>query len=154
MRYIVFFILILALFASVACTATPDAVLDSLGEYSTKGFYTSGEFQDYTDYAKYTYEDIDISDNTYFEIITTESKAELDTHIEDFEKWIKAISESDPKNEVVENYDFDNSIISFDDYLYIYDDPDYIEAGFPLGYYNVYFLDTETLTLYFFHNNI
>jgi len=36
------------------------------------------------------------------------------------------------------------------DYVYIYDDPDYPY----LGNYNVYFFDTETMTLYYFHNNI
>ena len=32
-----------------------DSVLDSLPKYEKKEFYSSGGFQDFTDYAKYTY---------------------------------------------------------------------------------------------------
>ncbi len=71
-------------------------------------------------------------------------------HIEDFEDWIEAIKDSNPESEVVAGYDFDLSLISEADYVYIYDDPDYPE----LGNYDVYFFDMETMTLYYFHNNI
>ena len=33
-----------------------DPVLDSLPKYEKKEYYTSGGFQDFTDYAKYTYQ--------------------------------------------------------------------------------------------------
>ena len=35
--------------------SSEDSVLDSLPKYEKKEFYSSGGFQDFTDYAKYTY---------------------------------------------------------------------------------------------------
>ena len=35
---------------------TKDQVLDSLPKYEKKGIYSSGDFQDFTDYAKYFYQ--------------------------------------------------------------------------------------------------
>ncbi len=150
MKLTLLILLIISVLMTSACSAPTDAVLDSLGKYENRQYYSSGGFQDFTDYAKYTYEDIDISYNSYFEPITSDSKIELIAHIDDFEKWIEIIRESEPKNEVVIKYDFDPMVISDDDYLYIYDDPEYPE----FGNYDVYYFDTEALTLYYFHNNI
>lgn len=141
----------LVLFVSLAgCSIPKDDVLDSLGKYESKQFFTSGGFQDFTDYAKYCFDSVDFSDNSYFQILTESSRENLEAHIDDFEDWIQAISDTDADNEVVVNYDFDRSVISDTDYIYIYDDPDYPE----LGNYNVYFFDVETNILYYFHNNI
>lgn len=141
----------LVLFVSLAgCSIPKDDVLDSLGKYESKQFFTSGGFQDFTDYAKYCFDSVDFSDNSYFQILTESSRENLEAHIDDFEDWIQAISDTDADNEVVVNYDFDRSVISDADYIYIYDDPDYPE----LGNYNVYYFDVETNILYYFHNNI
>ena len=128
------------------CSVLTDEVLQSLGEYKSEQYFTSGGFQDFTDYAKYTYEDVDFSNNIYFSKVSSDSSENLITHIEDFEKWIEILEEN---NEVALAYDFDSSVISDNDYLYIYDDPYYPE----LGNYDVYFFDIETMTLYYFHNN-
>ena len=144
------FILVLSILLLSACSAPKDEVLASLGKYKSKEFFTSGGFQDYTDYAKYTYESLDISGNEYFNKVSFDSMDELINHIEDFEGWVQTIKESEPDNEVVLGYDFNSSVISEEDYLYIYDDPDYPE----LGSYKVYFFDVESMTLYYFHNNI
>ena len=85
-----------------------------------------------------------------FNKISSDSAEQLSSHIEDFEGWVQTIKETEPKNEVVLGYDFDSSAISEEDYLYIYDDPDCSE----LGCYDVYFFDIESMTLYYFHNNI
>ena len=141
----------LVLVVSLAgCSIPKDDVLDSLGKYESKQFFTSGGFQDFTDYAKYCFDSVDFSDNSYFQIITESSRENLEAHIDDFEDWIQAISDTDADNEVVVNYDFDRSVISDTDYIYIYDDPDYPE----FGNYNVYYFDVETNILYYFHNNI
>ena len=144
------FLLILLTLLLSACSAPKDEVLESLGEYKSKEYFTSGGFQDYTDYAKYTYEDVDFSENVFFNKISSNSLNDLTDHIEDFEKWVQIIKEAEPQNKVVLNYDFDVAVISDNDYLHIYDDPDCPE----LGNYDVYFFDTETMTLYYFHNNI
>ena len=143
------FVLVLVVFVVLmsGCSVPTDEVLESLGEYKSEQYFTSGGFQDYTDYAKYTYKDVDFSNNIYFSEISTESSENLITHIKDFEKWVELLEED---NEVALAYDFDSSVISNNDYLYIYDDPDYPE----LGYYDVYYFDNDTMTLYYFHNNI
>ena len=143
------FVLVLVVFVVFmgGCSAPTDEVLKSLGEYKSKQYFTSGGFQDYTDYAKYTYENVDFSNNIYFSEISAESSANLIAHIKDFEKWLELLDED---NEVALAYDFDSSVISDNDYLYIYDDPDYPE----LGNYDVYYFDNDAMTLYYFHNNI
>lgn len=141
----------LVLVVSLAgCSIPKDDVLDSLGKYESKQFFTSGGFQDFTDYAKYCFDSVDFSDNSYFQIITESSRENLEAHIDDFENWVQAVRDTDADNEVVVNYDFDRSVISDTDYIYIYDDPDYPE----FGNYNVYYFDVETNILYYFHNNI
>lgn len=141
----------LVLVVSLAgCSIPKDDVLDSLGKYESKQFFTSGGFQDFIDYAKYCFDSVDFSDNSYFQIITESSRENLEAHIDDFENWVQAVRDTDADNEVVVNYDFDRSVISDTDYIYIYDDPDYPE----FGNYNVYYFDVETNILYYFHNNI
>ena len=144
------FLLILLTLLLSGCSTHKDEVLESLGEYKSKEYFTGGGFQDYTDYAKYTYEDVDFSKNEFFNKISSNSLNDLTYHIEDFEKWVQTIKEADSQNEVVLNYDFNISLISDADYLYIYDDSDYPE----LGNYDVYFFDIESMTLFYFHNNI
>ena len=150
MKKVLVFILIFVILSLSACSVPTDKVLASLGEYKSKEYFSSGGFQDYTDYAKYTYEDVGLSENEYFNKISSDSLDALNNHIEDFEKWILTIKEGEPNNEVVLKYDFNSSIISEEDYVYIYDNPDYPE----LGCYDVYFFDIESMTLYYFHNNI
>lgn len=132
-----------------ACAVVTDKVLLSLGSYESKEYYTSGGFQDYTDYAKYTYKNINVDQNKYFKRIDDLNQWNLILHIENFEEWIDAIADTDPENEVVVAYDFDMSLISNTDYYYIDKEPD---SGYEN--YDVYLIDTETNTLYFFHNNI
>ncbi len=132
-----------------ACAVVTDKVLLSLGSYESKEYYTSGGFQDYTDYAKYTYKNINVEQNKYFKRIDDLNQWNLILHIENFEEWIEAIADTDPENEVVVAYDFDMSLISNADYYYIDKEPD---SGYEN--YDVYFIDIETNTLYFFHNNI
>ena len=143
-------VLLLANFVLCSCSLPKDDVLESLGKYTCKTYYTSGGFQDFTDYAIYTFDNVNFSDNKYFNRISFDSRKELERHIADFENWISIIQRTEPDNEVVTGYDFELSAVSSDDYLYIYDDPEYPE----LGNYNIYYFDIETMTLYYFHNNI
>ena len=148
---IFFTFLIIVSFSGCSVPSAPkDEVLASLGKYTSKQYYTDGGFQDYTDYAKYTFDSVDFSNNSYFTSLTEDSKADLTAHIDNFEGWIQTIQNTNPENEVVLQYDFDRSVISDADYLYIYDNPAYSE----FGCYTVYYFDTETNTLYYFHNNL
>ena len=132
-----------------------DPVKASLGEYENHQYLRSGGFEEYTDYAKYYYTSADVSENPYLKRIDEQDLAVIDRHLDDFEMWIDTIKESEPSNEVVLNYDFDRTMIDAEDYIYI----DSEERTWSDGYttlvnYNIYFFDTQTQTLYFFHSNI
>ena len=51
-------LLTLTLLLSLCGCSYQDPVLASLPDCKSKVFYTSGGFQDFTDYAKYTYESV------------------------------------------------------------------------------------------------
>ena len=139
-----------------SCIAPEDKVLNSLGECRSCEFYTCGGFQDYTDYAKYYYDPVDFTDNEYFSVIEQSDIDALNEHLDDFESWIETYREGDASREIVVNYDFDRSVIDHEDYLYIesekYDPWD--DGNMVFASYDVYFFDTQTNTLYYFHNNI
>ena len=138
-----------------SCIAPEDKVLNSLGEYKSKEFYTEGGFQDYTDYAKYYYDQVDFTDNEYFSIIEQSDIDVLNEHLDDFESCIEAHGYNDASSEIVVNYDFDRSLIDSEDYLYIDSEKHTWDDGYTsLVNYDVYFFDTQTNTLYYFHNNI
>ena len=148
-------VLILAISLS-ACTTPENKVLNSLGEYKSHEFYTEGAFQDYTDYAKYYYDSVNFTDNEYFSKIGQADIDVLNEHLDDFESWIETYRGGDATREIVVNYDFDRSVIDHKDYLYVesekYDPWD--DGNMVLANYDVYFFDTQTNTLYYFHNNI
>ena len=141
------------------CMVFEDKVLISLGEYKNSEFYTQGEFQDYTDYAKYYYDYVDFTENEYFNKIKESDLTQINEHLDDFESWIETYRGTDPSREIVVNYDFDRTIIDCEDYIYI-DSEKYattLDDGMTISdftKYNIYFYDTQTQILYYFHNNI
>ena len=147
-------VLILGIVLS-SCIAPENKVLNSLGEYKSHEFYTEGAFQDFTDYAKYYYDHVDFADNEYFCKIGQADIDVLNEHLDDFESWIKTYREGDASREIVVNYDFDRSLIDCEDYLYIESEKHTWDDGYTsLVNYDIYFFDTQTNTLYYFHNNI
>ena len=90
-----------------SCVVPEDKVTISLGGYEKKEFYTSGGFQDYTDYAKYYFSSANVTQNKYLHKIQETDFAVINKHLDDFEGWIETIKNSDPSSEVVVNYDFD-----------------------------------------------
>ena len=149
--------IILLLICILQSCTRQEKVLDSLGSYESEAFYTSGGIQDFTDYAKYQYKSVDLQNNKYFSVINDNDIKKLNQYIDNFQSWVTAIENSDPTNELVMNYDFDCSAIDTSDYYYIYD-----KMGKPIGEsvyeqfdcYDVYFFDSQTNILYYFHNNI
>ena len=132
-----------------------ELVIASLPDYESKEFYTIEGFQDYTDYAKYIYDNITIQDlesSEYFTITTADDVENIILFIEDFEGWVEACG-----GELKENYDFDKSIVSEGDFFYIE-----TKEGEPIGQrtyrkfenYDVYYFDVDAQILYYFHNNI
>lgn len=134
-----------------------EEVFLSLGEYEVVEYCSYGVFQDFTDYGKYTYENPDLENNEYFGQMTEEDVKELNEYIDNYEEWVDAITEEitgDMDREFAETYDFNRNIISTDDYCYIYDSVDYDDFYEKFDSYDLYFYDTETEILYYFHNNI
>lgn len=131
------------------------SVISSLPDYESREFYTSGGFQDYTDYAKYFYDSItaqDLESSEHFTVTTDEDVEEILLHIDDFERAVAVTAE-----ELRENYDFDKSIVSEGDFFYIE-----TKEGEPIGQgtydkfdnYSVYYFDIDAQILYYFHHNI
>ncbi len=131
------------------------SVISSLADYESKEFYTSGGFQDYTDYAKYTYDNIKIQDletSEYFTKTTADDIEEILLHIDDFEGWVETCG-----GELKENYDFDKTIVTVGDFFYIETkDGEPISQGTygKFDNYSVYYFDVDAQILYYFHNNI
>lgn len=126
-----------------------DIILESLPKYSEKEYYSSGGFQDTTDYAKYTYHisEEDLQINEYLLPVESTDLPQIIAYIEDFEEWL-SVSHDFP----TESYDFDKAIVSAGDYFYVsnrYQEP---EKAF--WNYDLYYFDLESLTLYYFHSNI
>ena len=155
MRKVVLMFLSVTLLLVVSACAYTDPVIGSLPAYKTESFYTSGGFQDSTDYAKYTYESVTMQHlafSDYFREVNADDIEEILLHIQNFEEWVQTVGA-----ELQENYDFDQNTVSTGDYFYIK-----TKAGQPIGQstydkydnYTVYYFDVDALTLYYFHNNI
>ena len=132
-----------------------DPVLASLPRYQSEVFYTSGGFQDYTDYAKYTYDELStekFENSKYFTETSSEDIEEILLYIDDFEQWVEAVS-----GELEVNYDFDKNVVTEGDFFCIK-----TKEGQPIGErtygkfenYTVYYFDIDTQVMYYFHNNI
>ncbi len=125
-------------------------VLSSLGSYSEICFYTHGEIQDYTDYGKYVFDYASPKGNAYFRKMDGQSLAEVNAYLDHYESWIQTFSENDPQDELVVHYDFDRSIVNESNYFYIEDR----SQGLEFASYDLWILDEQNNTVYFFHNNI
>ena len=132
-----------------------DKVIASLPDYNGKLFYTSGGFQDYTDYAKYLYENVTVQTFTsskYFRETNLDDVDEMLLNIGNFEDWVDTIG-----GQLEDKYDFDKSIVTEGDYFYIKTKEGEEISQSPYGKfdnYTVYFFDMDTQILYYFHNNI
>ncbi|MBO5433166.1 MAG: hypothetical protein J6A43_03810, partial [Clostridia bacterium] len=101
------------------------------------------------------YTSVSIEENEYLKKIQESDFAEIDKHLNDFENWIKIFKDKDDSLELVVKYDFNRNIIDVEDYIYIRSEEHTWDDGFTsLVSYDIYFFDTQTLTLYYFHNNI
>ncbi len=160
-----------------SCYHLTDPVLASLPKYESREFYTSGGFQDFTDYAKYTYESVTakrLSASRYFDEVTENDTKEILSYINNFEKFVHE------DEGIKEYYDFDKSNVSVGDFFYLYtkdgepfgngicDSSDnYTEYTFDgefeisysgtydkFDFYDLYYFDISEQILYYFHNDI
>lgn len=153
-------IIILALIIVVPTTifsatfvSPQEQVFLSLGEYEIVEYCEDGGWQDFTIYYEITYENPNLENNEYLKQLTQADIEELNLYLDNFEDWVGLVTDErdEPNEQFVKSYDFDRNIISINDYCYIYSNPDYNDK---FDSYDVYFYDTETEILYYFHNNI
>ena len=140
----------LIMVAICALFFTPkDPILDSLPKYEKKEYYTSGGFQDFTDYAKYTYQISEseiIQSETLFPVMEEDIPTIL-KYVEHFEGCVDVYQDFPS-----ESYDFEKSMVSTGDYFFIYNK--YGEPEMTFWDYNLYYFDVDTSILYYFHTNI
>ena len=155
-RNCVFLALVFILFLTLTSCGYPgDNVRYSIGKYRDFEWYSSGGFQDYTDYGKFYYDSVDFTQNAYFQKIDASHIPILEEHLDDFENWVDLYRKDDSCQELVDHYDFDRSLIDWEDYLYIESERHTWRDGHTsLVNYNIHFFDTQTNTLYYFHSNI
>lgn len=160
MIFIIIIILIVSLLFAVPITDDSfhiDEVVEAVGIVVSEDCYTYGWWQDRTIYAKYTFENANLENNEYLKQMTEEDIKELNSYIDNYEEWVDVFTEEiddEMDREFAESYDFNRNIISTNDYCYIYDSADYDDFYEKFNSYDLYFYDTETETLYYFHNNI
>lgn len=147
-------ILFCALTAMATCSGSKQ-IIDSLGKYEDKEIYTYGSFQDYTDYEKYYFTSSTTPYNSYFKPIADGGTSDLYACLDDFENLIRSYLEKDPVPKIAVHYDFDRSIIGKDDYFYLECEKALADGEIEIfTSYDIYFFDTQSKTLYYFHNNI
>ena len=129
--------------------APKDPILASLPECEAKEFYSSGGFQDYTDYGKYTYRIYEktLMENPYFQTVTEADLPRLEGYLDNFENWV-AICQDFPQA----SYDFDRGSLEVGDYYYILNR--YEEPEKEFWCYDLYYFDLDIGILYYFHSNI
>ena len=151
-RFLILFLFLSLLVTAGGCSlqTRQDQVLESLGEYGSKQIWTHGEFQDYTDHGIYTYSSIALEQNEYFTEVSDEDVETLHTFLDDFENWVGIFRNYDPNDQLVMNYAFDRSVIDAADYFYLYQDPEQPQ----FSCYDLWIIDSQTNTLYYFHSNI
>lgn len=132
---------LLAFSLSACVFKSGDPVIASLGKAMSVQRCSCAGFGDSTDFGIYTFPGASPGESEYFKPVTAESKTELLGYIDEFEQVIDSLRD-----------DIDEG-----DYLYIYDREGKLigdGAYSKYDYYNVYFFDSQTTTLYYFHNNI
>jgi len=148
-RFLIIAIVVIVAFNIFAfCVNRNYRVLLSIGWYKNKQFWTHG-WRDYTDFAIYDCPWARPGISPYFSKITPADTEIIGEYLDNYEKWIEMISRGNTNDELVVNYSFDRAVIDTDDYFYIYVD----ENDSKFYDYDVWIFDTQSETLYFFHNN-
>ena len=121
----------------------PKGYISKIEHYDTEGI------QDHTDYAKYIYDKTIVENDNNYKLVQ-DNMDNIKSYFNDF----KSVMES---KERLNEYDFDIDSITENDYVRII-----TKEGTPIGdstygnfdNYSIFLFDSETLTLYYIHNNI
>lgn len=160
MRKNLLLILIIVLLFSFTGCYSDGSIIGSLPEYKKKEFYSDDSVQTFTDFGKYTYEDIkksDFENSEYFSEVNEDDIKKIISYTDNFTDVISSIKKADSKADIVKKYEFENSIITKGDYFYIKTREGKAHADGTYGKfdnYSVYFMDMDSMTLYYFHCDI
>ena len=124
-------------------------VLKELPIYRNREYYSEGFWQDYTDYAKCFYKNIseeDLQSAESFNKMTEQNIKEILCYIDGYESFINGFG-TDGVEGIKEVYDFDKSVIDTNDYFHII-------GGDSYTFFTLFYFDTESQILYYFHNSI
>ena len=123
-----------------------EAVAALGNKYKKESVYVNNGFGDGTRLYKYAYSNVKIDLDGVLKNVSSDSKNTLLEYIDRFETWVKMDNDA----ERVSRYYFDRSIISNDDYVYIVDK---LYGGSKYSNFDVYYFDTGTKILYYFHHD-
>lgn len=157
-KLLILVMMIVAIIMSTNYEPKGNEVLDSLGKYEYREFYSDNGFMDFMEYGKYYYSSVNTSENAYFKKISESNVEKLNILIDEFEQWLSCYNED--SCDLVVKYDFKRDLIDNEDYVYYetkYEKVGYNSEGemfFSCEVLEVYYLDIQTNTVYYFHNKI
>lgn len=133
----------------IGCGGTMNTEIPK-GYISKTEYYDKDGIQDHTDYAKYVYDKVIVENDNNYTKVSTDDIENIKSYFNDFKNVMEPL-------ERLNEYDFDVNSITENDYVRIV-----TKEGTPIGdsiygrfdNYSVFLFDSETLTLYYIHNNI
>ena len=146
-RIAVFILFVFLAFCLYGCSIDPNIPNGYTGK---EEHFDKNGFQDYTDYCKYFYKDATAFENNpnYHKV------AESDiSKIKEYFDHFKQFMEGDRAGK----YDFDTKCMTGGDFVLIESKEGVSDGNIVYGKYdnyNIYYFDTESNILYYFHNNI
>lgn len=150
MKKIIKFILCLLIILLITGCSQADIVGIPKGYVNKEEYYQKDGFGDYTDYAKYMYNDINrVIKYKAYKIIHEEDIDDIKSYFDDLKRSMEGLER---ENE----YDFDTSIINPGDYVRIKTHEGETFANGVYGkydIYSIYFFDIDTKTLYYIHHS-
>ena len=113
-------------------------------------YYGKEGIQDHTDYAKYVYDKVIVENDDNYTKVSKDDIENIKSYFNNFKDVMESL-------ERLNEYDFDVNSITENDYVRIV-----TKEGTPIGdstygkfdNYSIFLFDSETLTLYYIHNNI
>ena len=135
-----------------SCSYDKDPIR-SLPSYHAKHLFTSGKFQDYTDFGMYYYKNLNdkvLADSTYFQKTDTETIALVKSYVTHFEDSAIWLGDDKDIRTLRANYNFDKSMIRAGNWYCL----ESKESFTPFDNYTLYYVDMDSQILYYFHFNI
>lgn len=129
-----------------------DPALATLPRYHSRIGYISDGFQDYTIYREYHYSNSkkmsrSLERSPFFEKVKQEDVEVINGYLDDFKGWL---TYTDFENECK----FDSECIDTSDYWCLFNKWEDDEEECLYFDYDLYYYDSETMTMFMIHNNI